>query len=275
MFDRLIESESVHEDNKARRRYFVGSSIVVGLLFLTAVVFSIYAADFDIGDSGLDMTRMIAPVTAEISKPEPPKEQPRPASASNADVKMTQRTEHIANINEHQKVPKEISSVRSSVPQRPLGIYKIGPTNINAGGPGIGRTNGTGTGSGPSGISDGDNGIRAASVARGEDAPPPVAKKPEERAVAKTGGVVNGNARYLPKPPYPQPARMVGAKGNVNIQVLIDESGKVVSAKAVSGHPLLRQAAEKAAWQAKFNPTLLSGKPVKVTGVIVYKFTGI
>ncbi len=272
MFDRLIESESVHTDLQARRRYFVGSSIIVGLLFLTAVVFSIYAADFDIGEGNFDMSRMIAPVVADAPKPEPPKAAPQPASASNAEVKRSIRTEHIARIDEHQKVPKEISSVKSSVPSRPIGDYEIGPTNINASGSGVSRNVGDGSGSGHSvGTSGSEGDMRTSSASRAVTPPPPVVKK---APATTSGGVVNGNAISLPKPPYPQPARMIGAKGNVNVQVMIDEAGKVVSAKAVSGHPLLRQAAEKAAWQARFNPTLLTGKPVKVTGVIVYKFTG-
>jgi len=60
--------------------------------------------------------------------------------------------------------------------------------------------------------------------------------------------------------------------GAVNVLVTVDESGNVTSASAVSGHPLLRQAAEQAARASNFLPTLLSGKPVKVTGVIVYNF---
>jgi protein TonB len=56
------------------------------------------------------------------------------------------------------------------------------------------------------------------------------------------------------------------------VQVLIDENGNVVSAKAVSGHPLLQAVAVSAARQARFSPTKLSGQPVKVTGVIQYNF---
>jgi TonB family protein len=86
-------------------------------------------------------------------------------------------------------------------------------------------------------------------------------------------GVVNGSATYLPKPPYPAAAVAVNAQGKVSVQVTIDEDGRVVSARAVDGHPLLRGVAEAAAKQAKFSPTLLSKVPVKVTGVIVYNFT--
>lgn len=87
-----------------------------------------------------------------------------------------------------------------------------------------------------------------------------------------SGGVINGKAIDLPKPAYPATARAVRASGAVNVQVLVDENGDVVSANAVSGHPLLRSAAVSAAQNAKFSPTLLSGKAVKVSGVIVYNF---
>lgn len=56
------------------------------------------------------------------------------------------------------------------------------------------------------------------------------------------------------------------------MQVLIDESGSVVSANAVSGHPLLRDAAVAAARGARFSPTLVDGQPVKVSGVVTYNF---
>lgn len=89
-----------------------------------------------------------------------------------------------------------------------------------------------------------------------------------------SGGVLNGKATSLPKPPYPAAARAVGASGAVTVQVLIDENGDVVSAEAVSGHPLLRAAAAQAARGAKFSPTYLEGTPVKVSGVITYNFVG-
>ncbi len=87
-----------------------------------------------------------------------------------------------------------------------------------------------------------------------------------------SGGVLNGKASSLPAPEYPAAARAVKASGAVNIQVTINEQGDIVSATAVSGHPLLRQAAEEAARKAKFAPTLLQGVPVSVTGILVYNF---
>lgn len=86
------------------------------------------------------------------------------------------------------------------------------------------------------------------------------------------GGVLNGKAVNLVKPAYPPAAKAVNAGGTVNVEITIDEQGNVVSASAVSGHPLLRQASEEAAKASKFSPTTLSGEAVKVTGVLVYNF---
>jgi TonB family protein len=87
-----------------------------------------------------------------------------------------------------------------------------------------------------------------------------------------SGGVLNGKATSLPKPSYPAIAKAAKAYGTVTVQVTVDESGKVISARAVSGHPLLQQAAVQAAYQAEFSPTMLSGQPVQVTGVLTYNF---
>lgn len=87
-----------------------------------------------------------------------------------------------------------------------------------------------------------------------------------------SGGVLNGKATSKPEPPYPPAARAARAEGTVTVQVTVDEEGKVVSASAISGHPLLQAAAVSAARQARFSPTLLSGKPVRVTGQLTYNF---
>ena len=87
-----------------------------------------------------------------------------------------------------------------------------------------------------------------------------------------SGGVLNGKARSLPKPSYPQIARAAHASGQVTVEILIDERGCVLTARALGGHPLLQSAAVQAARQACFSPTRLSGQPVKVKGVITYNF---
>jgi TonB family protein len=95
---------------------------------------------------------------------------------------------------------------------------------------------------------------------------------PPGREGPVSGGVLNGKAITLPKPAYPAIARSARASGAVVVQVTIDERGDVISARAVSGHPLLQQSAVEAAREAKFTPTLLEGQPVKVTGTLTYNF---
>jgi hypothetical protein len=83
-----------------------------------------------------------------------------------------------------------------------------------------------------------------------------------------SGGVLNGKAIYLPAPEMPP-----GEKpGVVMVQILVDEQGSVIDAKAVSGPPNLQASAVIAARLARFLPTVLSGEPVKVSGTLAYNF---
>jgi protein TonB len=94
----------------------------------------------------------------------------------------------------------------------------------------------------------------------------------KKRNVVVSLGAVNGRAKSLPPPPYPPAARALGVAGTVRVQITIDETGSVISSKAIDGHPTLRRSAEDAAKRAKFSPTLLSNEPVKATGIISYNF---
>ena len=87
-----------------------------------------------------------------------------------------------------------------------------------------------------------------------------------------SGGVLNGKAVSKPAPLYPAEAKAAGASGTVTVQIVVREDGAVESARAVSGHPLLQEAAVEAAKRARFTPTRLSGQPVKVSGVVTYNF---
>lgn len=99
---------------------------------------------------------------------------------------------------------------------------------------------------------------------------PPPAPRPILKPVS--GGVLNGTAISLPQPLYPDAARRMRLAGLVAVEVILDETGKVVSATATSGPTLLRDAAIQAALKARFSPTKLSGQPVKVSGIINYRF---
>lgn len=85
--------------------------------------------------------------------------------------------------------------------------------------------------------------------------------------------ILNGMAISLPKPAYPAAALDRKLAGIVVVKVLIDETGKVIKAQDMcGGPPYLSESAVKAALQARFTPTKLSGMPVKVNGLIQYNF---
>lgn len=86
------------------------------------------------------------------------------------------------------------------------------------------------------------------------------------------GNAVMKRTANPPKPQYPAKARSERVSGAVSVQVLIDEKGKVISAAAVDGHRLLREAPVETACKTNFSPTRLAGQPVKVSGTITYNF---
>ncbi len=104
-----------------------------------------------------------------------------------------------------------------------------------------------------------------------EPPPPPPGPRPILKPVS--GGVLNGTALSLPTPTYPESARRARISGLVTVEVVVDETGKVISAEATSGPTALRDVAVQAALRARFSPTKLSGQPLKVSGVINYKFS--
>jgi TonB family protein len=105
------------------------------------------------------------------------------------------------------------------------------------------------------------------------DSEPPPSPGPRPILKPISGGVLNGTAISLPAPLYPEAAKRSRTQGIVSVDVVLDESGKVISANASGGPAMLRDAAVQAALKARFSPTKLSGQPVKVSGVINYKFT--
>lgn len=84
--------------------------------------------------------------------------------------------------------------------------------------------------------------------------------------------VLNGRALKLFKPEYPTNAFVAKVTGEVRVEITIGEDGKVIKAKAISGHPYLRPSSEQAAKASTFLPSYVDGKPIQVTGIIVYIF---
>lgn len=102
--------------------------------------------------------------------------------------------------------------------------------------------------------------------------PQKAAQKNKSKPKTISFGVLNGKAINLVKPEYPPTASAVKVSGSVYIDVLIDVEGKVVSAKAGRGHPLLIPASIKAARASTFMPVTVEGNPMQAYGVIIYKY---
>jgi protein TonB len=266
MFTNLIESQSHKKDLKRRGSFVAFTMAAYALFFVFAGVLSIYAYDaqLETQDQGLEVLSFVPPVV----NPEAivPRHSAAPRSASGDQVV---RPAHLpvlyAEMSDTNKTPEGISTKSQPIPAA-RGPYVFDPSGSYT--PSSG-----GNGHGPTGMNTGGTGGDGNMV--GDVGEPPPAKT-IERPVKPTTlrrTVINGFALSLPKPPYPPIAKQIRLQGTVNVQVLLDETGKVISARAVSGSPILSPAAVNAAYQARFSPTLIGNQPVKVSGVIVYNFT--
>ena len=264
MFDKLIESNSVEAEFKPRRKFFMMSSVVVGILFLSAVVVSLYAQNIDLGTDSFELVEMIAPVAADAPEPEPPRQQQQQQNDQQQVSELPNRQDLIARVDQVTKVPDQISTNRFDGLVLPEGKFTHDPNRADS--------NGSGTPGASSADSSSVSEVVPSESAETKVPPPAVKVEPKKRA-PQTKGVVNGFAIDLPKPAYPPAAKAIRLSGVVNVQVLIDEAGNVVSAKAVDGPSVFKSEAERSARRARFKPTYLGDDAVKVTGVIVYKFT--
>ncbi len=268
MLDQLVESKSHASEDAKRSSFLLTVFVIMVTVLMSSWLYSLFAKDYGMGGDELSLETLVAPpVIEEAPEPEPEK-QPEKQKDPNVDI----RKEIIATMDEPPPaIPDKPSVVKNTIPPRDPNKFTVkGDTNYsaaNAPPPDYkGPVNTTGTGS--------DAGVTGGGGDSDKEAAPPPPPPPPKKEPPKTisGGVLNGKATNLPKPPYPPAARAVRASGAVSVQVLISETGSVISANAVSGHPLLRPAAVSAARGARFSPTLLSGQPVKVSGVITYNF---
>jgi protein TonB len=256
MFEHLVESGSHSADLKRKGSFLLGFTGIYVVLIIAFGIAGIMWASANIDQQNLELTALIAPVPVQANQPKQEAKPEKVEITKNVDV----RKELIADVSRAELVPKEVSAKASDIPPVRKGVVTmIGGSNSNAIAP-------VAPGAGQGNIISGPAKVDVA------DAPPPPPPKPTPPKAPISGGVLNGKAVRLVQPPYPAIARSAHAAGQVRVQITIDENGNVVSAAAVSGHPLLQGAAVAAARQSKFTPTKLSGMPVKVTGVIIYNF---
>jgi TonB family protein len=268
MFNNLVESDAHKEDHRRKASFFIYTLIGYAVLLLAAGVASVYAYDAQLETQSLELQTLVEFVPPDSTPKTLPTERrvsrsTATTNSSNA-IRVPVRPVLLASAEDPLKVPDKVGTNAVNIPPAP-------PNAII--GSGVSDPRGSGPIGPPSRIGDDPAASgSAANPIREELPPPPVIKKPKPPTVVSLGAV-NGRAIDLPKPPYPAIAKPVGASGAVTVEILLDETGKVISAHAVSGHPLLRAAAVKAAYQARFSPTLLSKQPVKASGIITYQFT--
>jgi TonB family protein len=260
MFNNLIESSSHAEEFKRRGSFLLFTTATYLVLFVITGVASIYAYDAHLETQNTELEITFVPVLPTEPAPEPVKNTIR--QASNSDTPTTTRsvrTELYDSISNPNNAPVNVSTAPHNIPEarKDSEIGKLNADPITPPG-NHGTPDGTGT---------------APVVNMSEPPPPPPpAPTPVVPKVLKVSRVLNSQALELPRPNYPPMAKQIRLQGAVSVQVLIDETGKVISAKAISGHPLFIAEAQRAAMLARFSPTTISDHAVKVSGVITYNF---
>jgi outer membrane biosynthesis protein TonB len=215
------------------------------MLALTGVA-SIYAYDARLENNVYEQVITMLPPEAAPAKPITPTG-PRPTSKNDKASDIAERTVAMFDVDRPEIVPETISANPNTVPPLPTGNYKISDRNYT---PPVAITTGPVT----EGVAP-----QPKRVEIPDELPLPTPPQPPAKKIVVSKKVLNSEAVSLPRPMYPPLARQIRLQGQVVVQVLIDERGKVISA-------------QPAALQARFTPTLIGDDPVKVSGVIIYNF---
>lgn len=271
MLEILVESKNHHEENKKLNGLFATLFTTAAIALTVAFAYSLFSFELNLGNGELELTSLVAPAVIEDVQPEPQavqKEQPTEKVINETAI----RREIIQRPDETPVKPPETVSVMPLTNQsRPKGAVKIGATDYT---PMLSASTANTRENGDSNNREGISNNTPTILDKNETEQPvikPLVKQTKKEVIVSKG-VVNGKAKYLAQPVYPAAAKIVRANGRVEVQVTIDETGRVIAANVINGHTLLRDSALSAARKSTFSPTLLSKVPVKVTGIIVYNF---
>lgn len=258
MFENLVESTTQRAEKGRRSAFTIGTFSIWVLVFTGVVVWQIWAFAADLNQVA-EQTTMLAP---------PPPPPPPPPATGPSNPTPSKQAAQIVIDQPPVKVPETIKEAPKAISLR---------TNPRETGD---RTIGT-IGGQPGGVEGGTPGGKLDGIIGGTDngepppPPPPVRQDPPVQSgpIRRSEGVLRGNALNKLTPAYPPIAKQTGVSGDVTVEILIDENGRVVSARALGGPALLQQAAVSAARGWSFRPTLLNGQAVKVTGAITFRFS--
>ena len=273
MLNQLIESKNNSSENTRRSGFLVMTFGVLTAVLMSGWTYSLFAKNYGMGSGELELSSIVAPVSLpDVPQPKPEIKVAQSPTVSSDKIILKDLYQDISRTT---TPPKDISGEKNVINAEQFDRNRLvkGTENVIPDNPGGRGGNQESQSCGlcqPSDDNKKDKVEDKIDEIVVKTTPKPVEPKVPAKPVSL--GVVNGKATYLAKPPYPAAAKQIRVGGAVNVQVLIDEKGNVVSASAVSGHPLLRAAAVQAARESKFSPTLLSNQPVKVTGFIVYNF---
>lgn len=268
MFNQLVESRSHRAETRRNSRFFLGTLGLYALLIAALGVVSVYAYDVHLEQASAEELIIVTPVplltedTPCTARPDPPNN----VAGSNSTRELPMRSNLIADTRTP-LMPDKVSTIPSNALPIPNSDFVLGPKDTNPIGGIPGPVNETRS------LTASEGGIRI-KEAEIIDPPPPTPKPtiaPPKKPL-NLSSLITSKVISKPVPPYPTPAKAVRAQGPVTVEILVDEQGRVVSARAMNGHPLLRLAAQQAALQARFSPTILGNQAVKVTGVITYNF---
>ncbi|MBI4852952.1 MAG: energy transducer TonB [Acidobacteria bacterium] len=261
MFNNLVECAKTKKDNK-RWAYFAVTSTIWTLALAGSIVGGIFLYDAKLDEQLSILTMLVNPPPP----PPPPAaantvSKTQPSQPTTSDIPTRTKLENIESAADIKARPSSPSLVKVST--------GFGVDGGMDGGVDGGQLNG---------VLDGVIGSTSSVDAPPPPKPDPVVaepeiEKPKPSIIRRSEGVLKGNTIFQGKPDYPAIARNSGITGEVKVEILISEEGSVVSTKVISGHPMLQQAALVAAKQWRFNPTLLNGTPVKVQGILTFRFT--
>jgi len=261
MFNKLVVSTSERR-GKRTTRFFFGTSIVYLIVIAGGLAASVFFADPKLADSNNRTAIIITPTpprmlgsTRRESRNQPSQPAPR------QDLNNVSRLEDI--------LAKPQSAQTPAKPFAPPGLDQ-------------GKSIGDGFGD-PNGVRDGlplDVAVPVGHTNTIDPPRPPDPPKPQaqsraiepDRPVRLASTVLQGKAIARRTPEYPQIARQARLQGSVSVEVMIAPDGRVESARAVSGHPVFAKAAVDSTYGWRFEPTLLNGTAVRVTGIIVFNF---
>ncbi len=253
MFEKLVVSTTQRRKHTTAK-FFAGTVLLYAIALASAFVISVVVSDTRLADTN-NVTGLTGPPPMSGSTTPKPPTSRRPLQADvRPDPNHAMTLEQLMR---HRDDRPPVIPNFDRLPGGPGLPGNVGPPGFVPG----------------SGIPDGDLNV----------APPPrLDPQPVKSAatttvtnngpVRVTSTVLQGKAIERRVPVYPELVRRIHLQGDVAIEVIISPEGRVESARAISGHPMLIATALEAARGWRFGPTILNGVPVRVTGVITFVF---